>query len=402
MPAAPYANNESERLKVLESYDIMDSMPEQEYDDVLELASQICEAPIALISLLDYHRQWFKSRRGVDDAQTPRSIAMCSYAILQDEPLEVENALEDPRFADNPFVLGDTNVRFYTGVPLVSTEGYKLGTLCVLDNKPRKLSDKQLFALKTLATQVMQLMELRRELREKERMATQLTGLLRMRDTMLSVMAHDMRDPLVSLKSMFALLNDGSISHEEASTFSSQMEMTLENATNLLDNLLHWSRRYLKETTRLQTIALRPVAMEVISMYEHRAATKLTNIICNISPSVYVLADPDIISMAFRNFIYNAVKFTQQGKIIVDAIPRTDEHVLVSVQDTGQGMTEAQRSALFSWEHKRSTRGTGNEHGSGYGLLLTKELLQSIGTDIEVESQPEQGTRISFSLSLAP
>lgn len=154
--------DESERLRVLHQYEVLDTPQEQEFDVLLELAQSICEVPMALVSLIDADRQWFKANIGVDAIQTPRDIAFCSHAILQNETFLVEDACSDPRFAENPLVKGDPNIRFYAGVPLVNREGFALGTLCVLDKFPRQLNAVQQKALETLAHQVMANLELRR------------------------------------------------------------------------------------------------------------------------------------------------------------------------------------------------------------------------------------------------
>lgn len=154
--------NESERLKVLDGYSIMDSLPEKEYDAITQLASYICETPIALVSLLDEDRQWFKSRIGLDADETPRDISFCQYTIMGDELFEVNNALENETFANNPLVTGYPNIQFYAGVPLRDTTGYNLGSLCVIDTKPRILTNEQKRALKLLADQVVSLINLRK------------------------------------------------------------------------------------------------------------------------------------------------------------------------------------------------------------------------------------------------
>ncbi|OYU00001.1 MAG: GGDEF domain-containing protein [Burkholderiales bacterium PBB1] len=167
--AAPWPANEAERIAALQEFKLLGSSAEQSYDDMTMLAAMICNTPIALMSLVDTNRQWFKSRVGLDAAETPRELAFCAHAILSpDQLLIVPDATQDSRFAGNPLVTGAPNVRFYAGAPLVTPEGLAIGTLCVIDRKPHTLSEGQQAALQALARQTMVQLELRRNLLDSE------------------------------------------------------------------------------------------------------------------------------------------------------------------------------------------------------------------------------------------
>jgi len=156
--------NEEARVIALDKYAILDTDPEQSFDDLTLLASFVCKTPIALISLVDEDRQWFKSRVGIEASETSREIAFCSTAILQPDVFVVPDALADDRFRDNPLVVSEPHIRFYAGAPLINEDGYALGTLCVVDRAPRELAPEQKEALKALSRLVLAQLEFRRNL----------------------------------------------------------------------------------------------------------------------------------------------------------------------------------------------------------------------------------------------
>ena len=164
MPA-PLHPQESARLAALHRYEILDTLPAPEFDDLTRLASLICGTPMAMISLVDERRQWFKSAIGLAVQETPREVAFCGHTILQNELLEIPNTLVDERVNQNPLVLGQPGIRFYAGTPLTTPDGYNLGSLCVVDQVPRQLTPQQRDALSWLGRQVVGQLELRRSLR---------------------------------------------------------------------------------------------------------------------------------------------------------------------------------------------------------------------------------------------
>ncbi|MGA3181953.1 MAG: GAF domain-containing protein [Verrucomicrobiota bacterium] len=162
----PIPENEAERLNTLRGYGILDTHPEDRFDELARLANIICGTPSSVISLVDEHRQWFKSRTGITACQTPREDAICAHAIITPDVLVVPDATQDPRFANYPQVLGEPHLRFYAGAPLVAPNGHRLGALCVIDYVPRQLSPDQLESLRILSRQVMLQVELGKRLQE--------------------------------------------------------------------------------------------------------------------------------------------------------------------------------------------------------------------------------------------
>jgi GAF domain-containing protein len=158
------STNDAARVDALQKYAILDSEPEQAFDDLTLLASYVCKTPIALISLVDEDRQWFKAKVGISATETSRDIAFCSTAIQQTEVFVVPDTLQDERFRTNPLVVSEPNIRFYAGAPLINEDGYALGTLCVIDRQPRELVADQETALKALSRLVLMQMDFRRNL----------------------------------------------------------------------------------------------------------------------------------------------------------------------------------------------------------------------------------------------
>jgi GAF domain-containing protein len=162
---APIPSMEAARIAALNRYAILDSEPEQSFDDLVTLAAHICKVPMAMLSLVDDHRQWFKSKLGIPVTETPRDSSICAHAIQQGDLFIVPDTLLDPRFRDNPFVIGEPRIRFYAGAPLINEDGFALGTLCVVDREPRELDADQQDALNALGRLALRQMELRMNLR---------------------------------------------------------------------------------------------------------------------------------------------------------------------------------------------------------------------------------------------
>jgi len=198
----PIPVNEEQRLRSLHGLQILDTLPEEDFDDLTTLASQIVGAPIALISLVDRDRQWFKSKFGWDIDQTSRSVSFCAHAILGDTIFEVEDATKDARFSGNPLVTGQPGIRFYAGIPLTSSEGENVGTLCTIDQIPRTLDEGQRRGLTIIARQVMAQIELRCLLREREICDSErasIQELSKLLHSCLSLGGNSIRDPLTNL-----------------------------------------------------------------------------------------------------------------------------------------------------------------------------------------------------------
>lgn len=397
--------DEVQRLQALHDYQILDTPPEEEFDELVQLASQTCDTPVSLISLIDSNRQWFKARVGLEAEETPRDFAFCAHAIHNDKALVVNDATQDERFVDNPLVASDPNIRFYAGLPLITPRGYRLGTLCVIDVKPRTLSDEQLFALKVLSKQVIKQLELKRQnqiLAESLNLIhdqnKELTRLNHIGDRLISIISHDLSSPLSSIKGVVSLLNQEELTKEEIQYVTSNITLLIDSSSELLEQLLHWGNSKIRgDALNLEPIRLHSLIEKKIDKFKPLTEPKGNIIINKVDPSYDLLADPILLKFVIRNLIQNANKFTEAGTIEIGAEHNEKFHIL-TIKDSGCGMSPEQMEKLFDWTNRFSKPGTSNEKGSGLGLLICREFVEKHGGSIVVCSEVNVGSTFSFTL----
>lgn len=408
MKVAALPKNESERLKALEALQILDTVPEKEYEEIIGLASEICNSPISLITLVDQNRQWFKAKKGLAANETSRNSAFCAHAILHpNELMEVQDTALDERFVDNPLVLGNPNIRFYAGMPIKSEAGYPMGTLCVIDTVPKKLTDFQRKALQTLANQVNKQLELREKVanlertqKELEEQKQQLAQMGATKDRLLAIIGHDLKSPLVNVRSTIALFEDNDISEKEIREMFPQLSMGVDSAVDLLENLLKWAHaKFGDEHTVIQAVAPAHIVREIGVLYHQTLKKKNITFLNELSPDLLIHTDKDVLSFLFRNLISNAIKFTVNGSISVQYRKDGQQHGF-SVTDSGIGIPEDKLSELFTWNQRKVRKGTSGEKGTGLGLQTCYELTEKLGGSLRVESKVGHGSTFSILLPI--
>jgi signal transduction histidine kinase len=397
MQIAALPENEQARIKALLQYGILDTGAESVYDDFVKLVSYICQTPIALISLVDPTRQWFKAKVGCEASETSRDIAFCAHAILQSDVFIVPDTLTDPRFVGNPLVTGEPYIRFYAGAPLITPEGLAIGTLCAIDQVPRTLSSEQITALQVLARQVVTQLELRR-------LTADLQKLLESKNKLFHILSHDLRSPFNGILAFSQTLAEEAetLSHEEIQDFSQTILTSAEQFMHLIDNLLKCSRFELG-TLEYQPIplALDTMVDNVLTLLKGNAAQKKVDLVYKPHPSVQVWADPTMLHSILQNLTGNAIKFTPSSGEVTIRVADQDSMIQVSVIDTGVGVSPEKLAHLFEFVAGRSTDGTAGEKGTGLGLLLCKELVEKHGGRLCVDSVVGQGTSFHFTLPKA-
>jgi len=383
----PLPRSEAQRLESLRDYGVLDTPREAAFDDLTRIAAQICGTPMALVSLVDESRQWFKSEFGLDARETPREVAFCAHAILQPGVFTVPDTQLDARFQANALVTGAPYLRFYAGAPLQTPEGQALGTLCVLDRVPRKLNADQIAALQALARQTMAQLELRRALHQAERLS-------RYRSGVIAAMGHDLKQPLQVVQMTLGLL---------ARRLDQPQDLTrLGYATAAVDKMgrdldsfaagSHLGEAAL-ETTRFSIAEILSKVHDNWGVLAARKGLRLRV----VPSSQLVRSDLRMLTTIIGNLVANAIKYTEAGSVLVGC-RRSVASLTIEVLDTGIGIADDQREAIF--ESFRQLDAERSE-GLGLGLAIVRNMSELLGSRIAVASTPGKGSRFSVIVPLA-
>lgn len=398
METAKIPNNEDERLHALREYSILDTLPEQDFEDITKIASEICQTPIALITLVDSDRQWFKSNHGLNVTETPRDYAFCAHAINNpNEILTVKDSREDIRFVDNPLVNGYPNVIFYAGVPLVNPAGFSLGTICVIDNKPRELSEKQLDSLRSLSNQVVRLFEFRRMNKMLQESQKEIQTRNAELEQFAYVLSHDIKSPLNNIISLTEILTNnlkGKIDSD-----GEQIVRHISNSSlrlkSLIDGIISHYMGVRISANDKSEINVATLFEEIVDLLDSNNDHQIT-----YSSDIETIRINEVaIKQIMTNLISNSIKYNDKTEVKIDiSLAGSEDLYHFKIKDNGIGIDESQFSKIFETFATLGTKDRFNNSGTGIGLATVKRLIEKLGGSISLQSEIGQGSTFEFSL----
>lgn len=389
-------DRELQRQEALESYGIIGSEAEEFYNRIVTLAAAVCDCPIALVSFIDNDRQWFKAAFGLEVTETPREVSFCAHAVQMGQMLVVEDALRDPRFVDNALVVGSPYIRFYAGEVFFASNGVPLGTLCVIDRRPRQLSASQAQALATLAREVELQLALRRSLVSAERASDQKSRLAAM-------LSHDLRSPLQVATFRASELAMRYATTPESRLALSDLEWALQSMQRMTVDMLDVCAA---EAGQLQVrpshVALAALIAEIESSARIAAGTHHCVEVVTEFERAVIETDRDLIKRIADNLVANAIKYSPpKAAVRLEVTSRKDGTLSMRVADQGPGIPEAEREAIFDiYERLDRDRDRHARASYGLGLAFCRLAAQALEGRVWAESRPQGGA--VFCLELPP
>lgn len=390
--------HEKKRQLAVDSYQLVDTLPEKSYDDITQIAAYICKTPIALVTMLDYDRNFLKSHYGVDFTEAPRDISFCTHAIRhQDSIFVVEDARKDDRFKDNPLVSGETRTIFYAGVPLIDRNGNALGTLCVFDHKPRTLDEDQKTTLIALASQVVNLFELHRQNIENKQLQENLIKKNSLLRDFAGVVSHDMKMPLANIITTTDLLKAKykQFLDEKGLDYLNFLKSSSFSLSEYITGILqHYESDELSIDQR--------EAFELHHMLENVEDLINTDYATNIifpEENMAIYCNKAALHQIFLNLIGNSIKYNDKEEpTITIGCSENDDFYTFTITDNGIGIPEEKQDEIFELFLVVAEKDRKGNRGNGIGLSTVKKLIINLGGSIEVESELGVGTTFTFTL----
>lgn len=389
--------NEEQRLAALESYAIFDTENEKEYDDLTALASAICNVPISLITFINGERQWFKSHHGTDMTENQRELSFCTHAIASsDDIMVVPDAALDARFYNNPVVTGPANIVFYAGVPLINEDGFALGTICVFDHIPHQLTNEQVNALKTLAKQVIDKLELKRKIKTLEHANQELLNSNVLIQKFASMAAHDIKNPLSNILLSAEILK----TRHENQKYDGCLKLidlnisSTKGLLSLVDEMLSYSKSPSSLLVKKQLFNLNSLIRKITGMLIIPPNTEIILPPENLVVHFSVIAFDQII----LNLLSNAIRYNDKPTALIQIRFEEDElFYRLEVEDNGIGIPEEYLHKIFESNFTLDKADRNNEKGTGIGLSTVKDLVTALKGRIQVQSVVGEGTTFFIS-----
>lgn len=400
MIVAPTPKNEIDRMSLLRRLNILDTPKEHSFDSVTQTISRLLDIPICLVSLVDLDRQWFKSHHGLEVSETPRDQAFCAHAILNPTPLIVEDARLDERFRNNPMVTGEPYVTSYVGLPLSLDGELRLGTLCIIDYKPRKFTQDQIDLLSSFASQVETLLKLRLKNLELEEMAN-------FRAKFLAEMSHEIRTPVTGITSIAHILRDKAMNagDKDIEEYSEILLDCTNDLLSVVNDILDYSKL---ENRKIHLEKKSFNLIDLINQSARQFLPKMTskgiNLTIDIDSNVplEVVSDPTRVKQVLVNLISNALKFTDRGAITIHSRKRENrgDFALIefNIADSGIGIAKEKLEKLFAPYNQADSSISRVYGGTGLGLSICQGLCELLGGEIWCESTPRVGSTFSFTI----
>ncbi|WP_307237280.1 GAF domain-containing sensor histidine kinase [Catenuloplanes indicus] len=390
--------SERERLVRLHAYQVLDTPPEGEFNDIAALAAELCQTPIALVSFVDADRQWFKARVGLDVCETARSSSFCAHTMQQESVMQVPDALLDPRFAQNPLVLAEPHIRFYAGAPLRSASGASLGSLCVIDRRPRLLSPTQSAGLTTLARHVMVALELRQYRRSVSEVSQRLHDAERIKDEFLARVTHELRTPLTSIHGYLEALDGDDLPPGVTARFLATIRRNSDRLLHLVNDMMLAAELGCNAVQLdRERVSLTELATGAVDRNQGLAVAKDLWIRADALSDVDTIGDRVRLAQAIDRLVLNAIKFTAEGGIVIGTTTHEGQPVL-TVTDTGVGIPEEDRDRMFRAFRRSAAAEQAEVQGVGLGLTIVKSIIDGHGGTIGIDSAPGRGTTVTLTL----
>ena len=387
--------NEKLRLAALKEYNILNSGPDEDYDNLTFLAAAVCEVPVAQISIIDKNRIWTKSIYGLKVSDLERANSICDQVIHQEEPFISLNKSDNPEIFSKTKEKYGLDFEFYAGVPLHNPQGHAIATFCVFDTKERHLTAQQIKALKALARQTMNLFEFRKQKNKLYEVQKQLKQKYKELERFASLVSHDLKSPLANIISLSELLKD-----ENKGKFDEETEQYLEflvessySLRNYIDGILSFYRSDHVLEKDYVNVDLHKLLKGIVDLYQVSDDIQITY------PDDVMLHNVNkaALTQVFLNLISNALKYnTKEIRKVDVGFSKNEEYYFFEVKDNGQGIPKEKFREIFDLFTTLDTADREGNTGSGIGLATVKKLIESMGGTISLDSKPGEGSNFKF------